>query len=164
VSPPTGKWLLGAGPTFLFPTATQNDLGSDQWAMGPAVVAGYKFEKLTAVLFPQWFYKIGSAGQGSKAPVNQMSMLYSLTYSLPDAWQIISNPTITYDRRARGRNQWNIPIGLGLAKTTKVGNTPVKFQFALEYSVVSPDDFGQRFQAKLNVIPILPSLVKKPLL
>jgi hypothetical protein len=41
---------------------------------------------------------------------------------------------------------------------------PVKFQLGIEYSVVSPDAFGQRAQIKLNVIPVIPSLVGKPLL
>jgi len=39
----------------------------------------------------------------------------------------------------------------------------MKFQFGAEYSVVSQDDFGQRFQIKLNVIPVIAPLIKKPL-
>ena len=74
------------------------------------------------------------------------------------------SPTVSYDRRQRGRNQLNIPIGLGIAKTMMVRNVPTKFQFGFEYSVVSQDDFGQRFQVKLNVIPVIKSLVKSPLL
>jgi hypothetical protein len=35
-----GKWILGAGPVGMFPTATTDALGNDQWAMGPAVVVG----------------------------------------------------------------------------------------------------------------------------
>jgi hypothetical protein len=29
---------------------------------------------------------------------------------------------------------------------------------------VSQEDFGQRFLLKLNIIPVIPSLIKKPLL
>jgi len=61
-------------------------------------------------------------------------------------------------------NKWNVPIGLTVAKTTKIGGVPVKFQFGVEYSVVSQDDFGQRAQVKLNVIPVIPALLRKPLL
>ena len=35
-----GHWILGAGPVFQFPTATSDALGSDQYALGPAVVVG----------------------------------------------------------------------------------------------------------------------------
>jgi hypothetical protein len=47
---------------------------------------------------------------------------------------------------------------------TKIGKIPVKIQFGVEYSVVSQDAFGQRAQFKLNIIPVIPSLIKKPLL
>ena len=37
---------------------------------------------------------------------------------------------------------------------------PVKFQLGAEYSVVSQDDFRKRFLLKLNIIPVISSLVK----
>jgi hypothetical protein len=91
-------------------------------------------------------------------------MLYFLFYNLPDAWQVGFNPTITYDHRASSGNKWNVPIGLVVAKMTRFGRLPVKFQVGVEYSVVSQDDFGQRAQLKINVIPVLPSLVQEPIL
>lgn len=50
-----------------------------------------------------------------------------------------------------------------MAKTTKLFGTPFKFQLGFEYSVVRQRDFGQQFQIKLNVIPVIQSLVKNPL-
>jgi hypothetical protein len=38
-----------------------------------------------------------------------------------------------------------------------------KFELGFEYSVVSEDGFGQRALVKLNVIPVIPSLIRKPL-
>lgn len=163
-SPPTGNWLIGLGPTFLLPTATRDEFSSNQWSLGPAAVLGYKTSKWVAGVFPQWYFRVGSAGQGSEPDVNQLSLLYFFSYNLPEAWQIGFNPVATYDRRAKGSNAWNVPVGLFVAKTTKFGKLPVKFQFGLEYSVVSQDDFGKRFLLKLNVIPVIPSLFKRPLL
>jgi hypothetical protein len=40
---------------------------------------------------------------------------------------------------------------------------PVKFQLGVEYSIVSPDDFGQEAVIKLDVIPVIPSLVVQPI-
>jgi hypothetical protein len=90
-----------------------------------------------------------------------MNMLYFAFYDLPDAWQIGFNPTITYDDRASSGNKWNVPIGLTVAKTMRFGRLPVKFQFGVEYSVVSQDAFGQVAQLKFNVIPVMPSLVQE---
>jgi hypothetical protein len=46
---------------------------------------------------------------------------------------------------------------------TKIDDVPVKFQLGIEYSVVKQDDFGQVAQIKLNIIPVIPSLIKNPL-
>ena len=47
VSPPTGNWLLGLGPTFLLLTATRSELGQEQWGAGPTLVVGYKTKDWT---------------------------------------------------------------------------------------------------------------------
>src|SRR5262249_23258796 len=36
---PVGGWILGAGPAFLYPTATDSELGSEKWGAGPTIVA-----------------------------------------------------------------------------------------------------------------------------
>ena len=60
-----GKWILGAGPVFEFPTATDDALGADQWSAGPAIAVGHKGEKLTSVLFFNYFWGFADAGQGA---------------------------------------------------------------------------------------------------
>ena len=92
-----------------------------------------------------------------------MNLLYFLFYNLPNAWQVGANPVITYDNKASRGNKWNVPVGLLIAKTTKVGKFPVKFQLGAEYSVVSHDDFGKRFLLKLNITPVIQGLVKNPI-
>jgi len=50
-----------------------------------------------------------------------------------------------------------------VTKTTAIAKHPVKFQFGVEYSVVSEDDFGKRFMVRFNVIPVISALVKNPI-
>ena len=164
VTIPAGNWLLGLGPTVLIPSSSSDAFGRQQWGIGPTGILGYKTKDWIAGVFPQYYFGIGSRGdQGSKADASYMQLLYFGFYNLPDAWQIGFNPNITYDNKATRGNKWNVPIGLVVAKTTRVAGKPVKFQFGLEYSVVSQDDFGTRFQIKLNIIPVIQSLVKKPI-
>jgi hypothetical protein len=159
-----GKFILGAGPVGLLPTATNDALGQDQWALGPAAVFGYKTKFLTAGVFPNYFWKIGSSGQDKDAPdVSQGSMLYFLTLNLPDAWQVGMNPTITYNSKAKPDDRWNVPVGLYAGKTIKIGKLPVNIKAGLEYSVVSPDAFGQRAQFRFQITPVIPSLIKNPI-
>jgi hypothetical protein len=166
LSPPhrlSGNVIFGLGPVFEFPTATNDDLGSDQWSMGPAAVVGFKTDKLTLGVFPNWLWKIGSAGQGSKSDVKKMSILYFMNYMLPGAWQIGMNPTVTYNDRASSGNKWNVPVGPYVGRTILVGKVPLNIRVGAEYSVVSQDDFGQRFQFRLLITPVIPSLISKPI-
>jgi hypothetical protein len=160
----TGHWIMGLGPAFLFPTATRDELGQDQFAFGPTGILGYKTKDFTVGVFPQYYYKIGSVGnQTGREPINSMNLLYFAFLNLPDAWQVGFAPTITYNRRQERENRWNVPIGLTVTKTTAIAKKPVKFQFAFEYSVVSEDDFGKRFLVRFNVIPVIQALVSKPI-
>jgi hypothetical protein len=161
VAPPTGKLIFALGPDWLFPTATSTEFGRQQWGVGPSGGLGYVTKEFTAVVLPQYYFGIG--GWGDKPNANYMSLLYAFLYHLPGGWDIGTNPTINYDHAASSGNQWNVPVGLFIGKMVKIGKTPVKFQLGIEYSVVSENDFGQRAQIKLNIIPVIPSLIKNPL-
>jgi hypothetical protein len=166
ISPPVKNWILGAGPTWLLPTASEKGFGRKQWGVGPAVVVGHATEKLTLGVFPQYFFKIGSRGsRGSEiADASYMNLLYFMAYNLPNAWQVGFSPIVTYDRRASSGNRWNVPVGVTVSKATRTGGIISKFEIGFEYSVVSEDDFGQRALVRFSVIPVIPSLIRKPLL
>ena len=70
------------------------------------------------------------------------------------------NPTISYNAQAGRGDKWTVPIGVFGAKTIKIGNTPMKIQAGIEYSVVRPDSFGQVAQIKVQITPVIPSLIK----
>ena len=160
-----GPFIFAAGPVFEFPTSTDDSLGNQQFAVGPAVVAGYHNKFLTAVLFPNYFwgYADRSDRKSSTRTTSKLSLLYVLNFSLPNAWQIGFNPTITYNDKAASGDKWNVPIGLYGGKTIKVGSIPVNIKLGMEYSVVSPDTFGKRAQIRLQVTPVIPGLVQSPI-
>jgi hypothetical protein len=51
-----------------------------------------------------------------------------------------------------------------VAKTTLVGKLPVKFQFGVEYSVVSQEVYGDRARLVLEMIPVIPALIRSSIL
>jgi hypothetical protein len=159
-----GNWIAGAGPVALFPTATTDELGSDQFALGPAVVFGYKTKKWTAVLFPNYFWRVGSHDQDRDTEdISQGSLLYALTFNLPNAWQAGTNPTITYNDKASSGNKWNVPVGVFVGKTTMICDMPVNIKFGIEYSVISEDDYGKILAFRLQVTPVIKSLIQNPI-
>ena len=115
-------------------------------------------------VFPQYFFGIGSRGRSSDvADASYMNLLYFMSYNLPNAWQVGFSPIVTYDRRASSGDKWNVPVGFTVSKAARMGGMISKFELGFEYSVVSEDAFGQRAMVKLSVIPVIPSLIRKPL-
>jgi hypothetical protein len=162
--PKPGQALsLGFGPTFQFPTHTSDELGTDTWEAGPAAIAIYKTKKYMYGVLGQYWLSYSEYGNNTPS-TSHGNVVYFFYYNLPNAWQVGFNPTITYNHRASSGNKWNVPVGMVVTKTTKVGKLPVKFQLGVEYAAERQDDFGPEWRLKLNIIPVIKSLQKKPFL
>jgi hypothetical protein len=155
------KWGFGAGPTFLFPTG-EDPFTTDTWEIGPAAVLTLKTGNFSGALLGQYWWNYDEE-ESNTPDTSHGSLLYSMWWSLPQAWQVGFNPTITYNNETRSGDKWSVPIGIGAAKTMKFGKLPVKFQFSIEKHVIRPDDFGADVVFRLNIIPVIPGLVKNPL-
>ncbi|HVH17617.1 MAG TPA: hypothetical protein VNF72_04905 [Myxococcota bacterium] len=154
--------LWGVGPSFIFPSATKDALGQEKWQAGPAAVALHLgHEWIFGVLGQHWW---SFAGADDRPSTNQSNVQYFLYRLLPDQWQVGMGPVMTVDWNADEGNEVTFPIGLGAGKLVKFGKFPVKFTFEVDYAVVNPDDIGQRWTLRLQIIPVLPSLVKRPLI
>ena len=159
---PCSRFSFGGGPTFHFPTATDNKLGTDTWEIGPALVATYKTPTFVGALFGQYWWNYAETNSRA-ADTSHGSLLYAAWWSLQKTWQIGFAPTITYNNKATSGNRWNVPVGFGAAKMFKFGNVPVKLQLMFEKSVVRPDDFGTDWNIRFAIIPVVPALIQKPL-
>ena len=67
----------------------------------------------------------------------------------------MGTPIINYDHTAADGNRLSFPVGIGFAKTTRAGNTPLKFQVQLWKYVVRPDNFGSDWQLRISITPVL---------
>ena len=154
-----GKLVWGLGPTFIFPTATKDNLGTEKWSIGPAGLAMYMDPTFKAgVLAQQWFSYAGKDNRPDVSKANIQPLLY---YSLPHLWQIGTSPNILVNWEAGSGNKWTVPVGGGINKTTLLfGKLPVRFEFTVYYAAIRPDDVGQRWDFRVNVIPVVPNLLK----
>ena len=166
VPKPGATSSFGIGATLQFPTHTSSELGTKTWEAGPAAVYTYKKEKVTVGLFGQywWSYaEYGSNSAGEDTPSTSHGVILPFFfYNLPNAMQIGFLPNVTYNHKATSGNKWNVPFGPTVTKMVMVGKLPLKLQLGLEYALVRPDNFGTEWRVKLNVIPVIASLQKKP--
>ena len=158
-----GRWLLALGPSFGFPTATDEGFGFEQYTAGVSGVFGYIADNWMVGAYPQTYFRIADAkGRDSNDRTAQYgNMFYWFFYNITDDWQVGTNPTIQYDQKAGRGNRWNVPLGLTVSKITKLGNTPVRLEFGVDYSVINEDDYGEVARFKFNVIPVVGRPIKK---
>ena len=157
-----GGFLWGVGPTLIFPTATKDELGQEKWQAGPAAVGLYLGKEWIFGAFPQhwWSY----AGNDDRKSTSQTNIQYFIWRLLPGQWQIGTAPNILVDWKADDDDdKLTLPVGLGVGKLFKIGGLPIKCILEGQYAVVHPDDYGQEWNIRFTVTPVLPSLIKSPL-
>lgn len=148
--------LVTLGGLFgVMPTHSDSAIGSDQWRLGPEMLlAKIQDWGIYGVLaFHQW----NVAGGTDEPDTNITSIQYLYAIGLGKGWQLASSPTITYDWQADSENDWNVPLGVGLAKTMIINKTPWKIQGQVFYYIEQPDAFGQDWGFKLSVSPVVPN-------
>jgi len=154
----SGNWVLGAGPTAIFPTATSHFTGQGKWQLGPSVVVGYLTKEFFIGVFPQQWWSIG--GEHGRLDTNQMNLQPIATIFFGEGWSFGYSGNILADWTAPSEDVWTVPVGLGLGKVVKLGRLPVKIQLAVQYMPVHPRISGQEWNVQLQVTPVIPKLIK----
>lgn len=154
-----GDWLLGLGPTLIFPTANSKWTGQGKYQAGPAAIVGYLDSKWILAGFVQQWYSFSGAG-GSRDSTSQMNFQPVAAYFLADGWSIGYSGNVLANWKADAGNVWTVPLGIAVGKVEKFGKLPIKIQLAVQYMVARPNEFGQKWNFQLSVTPILPKLIK----
>ena len=154
----SGNWILGAGPTFIFPTATSKFTGQGKWQAGPGVVVGYLTKEFILGVFPQQWFSIG--GDAGRPDTSQLNLQPIAAVFLGDGWNIGYSGNILANWKASSGDVWTVPIGLGVGKVVKLGRLPVKIQLSLQYMPVRPRNTGQEWDVQVQITPVIPKLIK----
>ena len=154
-----GRLMVGAGPTFIFPTASKDLLSQHTWQLGPdagAVLLGKHF--ITYAFAQQWF-KLGGDGRDT----NQMSGTFNFTYLFENGWTLGTQPTLLVDWKARGGEQGTFGIGPQVGKMCHCGGLPTLFQLQVQHYPIRPSVAGPKWNIQLQATPTIPALIKKAL-
>ena len=99
-------------------------------------------------------------GSGNRPNTNQMNLQPFVAYFLSDGWSIGYSGNVLANWKADGGNVWTVPIGLSVAKVFKLGPLPVKIALGGQYMPIHPDVGGQKWNIQLQVVPVIPKLIK----
>lgn len=145
-------FVLVGGVAGTLPTATDDLLGKDQWALGPEVAAAIvkKWGVLGVLVSHQW-----DVAGDDDVDTNLTAGQYFYVFNLKDGWQISSQPTFSYDHEASSGQRWTLPIGFGVSKTTIIDGQPWKFGLQLWNYLEAPDAYGPDWQIRFTVTPVV---------
>ena len=146
-APTSGGWIWGVGPVFLWPTGTDDALGTGKWGAGPTAVLlkqqkGWTYGALVNHL---WSY----AGKSDRADVSATFLQPFVTYTTKTYTTFGFNTESTYDWK---NHQWTVPLNVSVAQLLKMGNQPVQFTLGTRYYADKPSggqDWGLRFVVTL---------------
>jgi len=148
--------ILNYGIAGLLPTSSDTSNARQQLILGPAVNIGKMTDwGVYGVLFSHVIDVAEKRDKGSP-DTSQTTLRAYFSYDLGNSWQLISNPTITYDWEADSGNKLNLPLGGGFAKTIKIGKVPLRMSAEIQYFVASTDRFGPDWLYKFSLSPIIP--------
>ena len=139
---PVGGWIMGAGPVFSYPSATDDALGTEKWGAGPTAVVlqqkrGWTYGALGNHV---WSY----AGDDDRSDVSATFLQPFVSYTTKAYTTVGFNTESTYDWNAA---QWTVPLNLSVTQLLKLGKLPVQIGVGGRLYVERPaggPDWGMR--------------------
>jgi hypothetical protein len=131
--PTSGGIIWGAGPVFLFPTATHPFLGSGKWGAGPTFVVLKQSGGWTTGMLANHLWSF--AGDSDRDDVCATFLQPFVSYTTKTHTTFTLNTEATYDWN---ESQWTVPLNLSVSQVFKIGSQPVSAAIGGRYYADGP--------------------------
>ncbi len=145
--------MLGVGPTFTFPAASDARTGSEKWQVGPtAVVFFTKFKpwQFGALVYSQHSF----AGTSKRSRVSKMFWQPILIRHFDKGWYAGLPDIASTTNLLEGETTLNF-LGLRVGKVTKIGKMPVNLFLQPWYTPIHEGAVG-KWNIKFNLTFLFP--------
>ncbi len=149
--PGPGGWIWGVGPAVLFPTATDETLGSERWGLGPTGVALRQSGHWTYGALANHLWDVG--GDSDRDRINATFVQPFVIYTFPSATGIGVNSESTYDWRS---DRWSIPINVFVNQVVHIGNQPIQLTAGVRYWADAPRNGPEGFGFRIVMTLLFP--------
>lgn len=148
---PVNDWTLGAGPVILFPTASDDLLGAEKWAVGPTAVALKQQGPLTYGLLLNHLESI--AGEDDRADISASFVQPFASYvtSTKTTFSVTAEASYDWDR-----DQWAIPVHATVAQMLKIGPQILQIGGGARYWAEGPDNGPEGWGVRAFVTLLFP--------
>ena len=151
-----GNFKYGFGPTFQFPTATKDELGSGKYSVGPAAVGLYSSKTFTLGMLTQTWLSFADRDNVAKS-----TFQYFGFYNFSPEWGIGTAPIISVNWDAKGGDKVALPVGVGVTRTFRLGKLPARVLLEGQYYAVQRRSFGPEWNFRIALGIFLPKLFGK---
>ena len=164
-APDDAKVVWGIGETWMFPTATEDEIGTGKTALGPAALALYMGDSFIGGAIVQQWWSFDDRAE-SRQRVSLMDIQAVYRFRLNPMTSIGGSPNIRWDQVT---NKWTVPIALGFdTMTMAFGKLPLRLGAEAQYYLSherSGRDFDPEWNFRFYVVPIIPGpkWAEKPL-
>jgi hypothetical protein len=148
---PVGGLILGFGPVFLWPSATDAFFGSEKFGAGPT---GLVLKQTGGWTYGLLFNHVWSYGGDKQRDYVSATFLQPfISYTTKTKTTFGLNTESSYDWH---NSQWTVPINLSISQLLKFGKMPVSLALGAKVYATGPSgapDWGLRFV----VTPLFPT-------
>lgn len=146
---PTESGLIwGAGPAFLIPVASDDELGGQKWGVGPTGVLLKQQGPWTLGALANHIWSV--AGSDNRQDISNTFLQPFVAYTTREAWTYTLNTESNYDWK---NEEWSVPINGMVSKVTRIGDQLVSIGGGLRWwadsSPGGPEGLGVRFVVTL---------------
>lgn len=151
-------FILQYGLAVIWPITTDTSNGRQQFILGPEVNIGKMTDRgVYGALISHVVDVAEKKDDFGTGEANMTTVEAYFSYGLGNGWRLISNPVITYDWEGDSGNKLNLPLGLGVSKTLRIGKMPLSLAAEVQKYVATADRFATDWMFRMTITPVLPN-------
>jgi hypothetical protein len=151
-APKTKGIILGFGPAFLVPTATEKVLGTEKFGVGPSVLVMHQGKGLSVGFIANQIWSV--AGNEDRSDFNSFYTQIFLSHSYKSGASLGVNAEITQNWEG---NTTMITINPSIGAVTKLGDQVVQFAIMPLIPVVGPHEMKSDWGLRAVLAFVFPS-------
>jgi hypothetical protein len=148
---PVDGGVIGAGPVFSYPSASNDALGSGKWGVGPTFVVLKQESGFTYGMLANQVWSF--AGDDARPDVSQAFVQPFFAYTTKSYTTFTINTESSYDWET---SEWTVPLNLMVTQLLKIGGHPIAFQIGVRDYVDAPPG-GPEWGLRFTITPLFPN-------
>jgi hypothetical protein len=149
---PTSRGIIwGVGPVALFPTASDEVLGSEKWGLGPTAVALKQSGPWTVGFLGNHIWSV--AGDDSRGDINATFLQPFCSYVTKTKTTLGVVAEATYDWE---NEVWSMPIIPQVGQMFKIGSQIMQLTVGAKYWAASPDGGPEGWGGRVQLTLLFP--------